>query len=103
MDQYIHVVKPSWVKHSIDKGKQSNPRQYSPDPRLFFSDVVISCGEIPEGDKEAIAGGVIATGGQHIATLSKAVTHIVALSMDDPRCQLAASKRLHCLYVLPHW
>jgi len=68
-----------------------------------MNDVVICCGAIPEGDKEAIAGGVLATGGQYTPALSKTVTHIVALTMEDPRCQLAVQKRLHCLFVLPHW
>lgn len=68
-----------------------------------MNDVVICCGDIPEGDKEAIAGGVLATGGVTAVGLTKQVTHVIALSIQDPKCQLAMEKRLHCLYVLPHW
>jgi len=85
------------------KGKAANPRSYSPDPALFMSEVTLCCGYIPEGDKEAIIGGVIALGGQHTNALSKMVTHLVALDMSDPRCQLVVHKRLRCHIVLPHW
>ena len=96
-------MKPTWIDDCLKNGKLKNTRIYSPDPALFMNDVVICCGAIPEGDKEAIAGGVLATGGQYTPALSKTVTHIVALTMEDPRCQLAVQKRLHCLFVLPHW
>lgn len=101
--KYKHVVKPSWVKHSMDKGKQTNPRQFSPDRNLFMSDVVISCADIPEGDQEAIAGGCLALGGLYTGALSKMITHLVALSTEDERCQTAIRKNLKCKIVLPHW
>ncbi|KIV98694.1 uncharacterized protein PV09_09522 [Verruconis gallopava] len=103
LDRYIHVVKPSWIKHSLDKGKQSNPRQFSPDPKLIMSDVVMCCADIPEGDKEAIAGGCLAMGGLFSENLSKLTTHLIALSIDDERCQRAVLKNLSCKIVLPHW
>lgn len=68
-----------------------------------MSDVVICCGEIPNGDKEAIEGGVLALGGQIAPSLSKQVTHLIALDVSEPRCQLAISKRLQLVIVLPHW
>ena len=69
-----------------------------------MSDAVVCCGEgIPEGDKEAIEGGVIAMGGQFTRILSKTVTHLIAVTMEDPRCQLAISKQLPVTIVLPHW
>jgi len=80
-----------------------NPRQFSPDHNLFLSDIVISCADIPEGDKEAIAGGVLASGGMYSGPLSKLVTHLIALSEDDERCQLARKKNLKCKILLPHW
>jgi hypothetical protein len=99
----IHVVKPTWVSASLKVNKMKNPRTYSPDPALFMSDVVICCGDIPSGDKEAIEGGVLAMGGQIAPALSKQVTHLIALDLSEERCQLAISKRLQCLIVLPHW
>jgi hypothetical protein len=99
----IHVVKPSWVTASLSIHKMKNPRTYSPDPALFMSDVVICCGDIPTGDKEAIEGGVVAMGGQNAPSLSKQVTHLIALDLSDERCQLAISKRLQLVIVLPHW
>lgn len=103
LDLFKHVIKPQWVDACIKAGKLKNPRVYSPDPAYFMSEVVICCGDIPEGDKEAIEGGVIAMGGQYTATLSKQVTHLVALSDDDPRVQLALQKRLRIDILLPHW
>lgn len=99
----IHVVKPAWVTASLNTNKAKNPRTYSPDPALFMSDVVICCGDIPTGDKEAIEGGVLAMGGQIAPGLSKQVTHLIALDLSEERCQLAISKRLQLMIVLPHW
>lgn len=103
LDRYIHVVKPSWVGACLKTMKVKNPRTYSPDPALFMSDVVICCGDIPEGDKEAIEGGVLAMGGQYAPVLSKMVTHLIALGEDDSRYKLATQKRLKIQTVLPHW
>ncbi|KAL5116771.1 regulator of Ty1 Transposition [Pleosporales sp. CAS-2024a] len=103
LDLMIHVVKPTWVSASLRMGKTKNPRTYSPDPALFMNDVVICCGDIPTGDKEAIEGGVLAMGGQIAPALSKLVTHLIALDLSDERCQLVISKRLQCCIVLPHW
>ena len=99
----IPVVKPSWVTDSADRGRLANPRAHNPDPRLFFAGLVICTADIPEGDKDAIIGGVIAMGGLYSGSVSKMTTHMVALSMDPPACQLAVAKRLECKIVLPHW
>lgn len=103
LDLFIHVVKPTWVDACRRINKVKNPRAYSPDTALFMSEVVVCCGNIPEGDKEAIEGGILATGGQYTPALSKQVTHIIALNLEDPRCQLAVAKNLHCTMLLPHW
>lgn len=99
----IHVVKPAWITASIQAMKTKNPRTYSPDPALFMSETIVCCGDIPSGDKEAIEGGVLALGGQVMPALSRQVTHLIALTLEDSRCQLAISKRLNCKIVLPHW
>lgn len=97
------VVKPDWVKASLAKGRLANPRQYSPDPRLFFSGLVVCCADLPSGDSDAIIGGVLAMGGLYSSPVSKMVTHIVALTMDSDQCKTAISKNVKCKYVLPHW
>ncbi|KAF3000118.1 hypothetical protein E8E13_004120 [Curvularia kusanoi] len=103
LDLMIHVVKPTWVDQSLKGNKMKNPRSYSPDPALFMSDVIICCGNLPSGDKEAIQGGVLAMGGQFTEQLSKTVTHLISLDLDDNKCQVAISKRLNLAIVLPHW
>ena len=100
---FIPVVKPSWVTTSVKKQKLCNTRQHSPDPRMFMSGVTVLCADIPEGDKEAIFGGVAAMGGQPSGSMSRMVTHIVALSMDHAACELVRQKKLPCKIVLPHW
>ena len=99
----VHVVKPSWVWQSVNKSKLAGPRQHSPDPNQFFQEVVVSCGDLPEGDKDAIVAGVIALGGQYSGPLTKFVTHIVTWQTDNDKCALAKQKKVHCKIVLPHW
>ncbi|KAL8729895.1 MAG: hypothetical protein Q9166_004452 [cf. Caloplaca sp. 2 TL-2023] len=102
-DTLKSVVKPEWVTASVAKGRLANPRSYSPDPRLFFSGLVLCCADIPEGDKDAIMGGVLAAGGLYSSSVTKMVTHIVALTMDHEKCQTVLKKDLKCKIVLPHW
>lgn len=68
-----------------------------------MTDVVVTCADIPEGDEEAIAGGLLAFGGLFSETLTRQVTHIVALNMYNDKCSIAKAKSLRCKVVLPHW
>jgi hypothetical protein len=99
----IPVVKPTWVMQSILKQKEASIRPYTPDPKLIFSDVNLSCADIPIGDKDAIIGAVLAMGGMESSSLMKVTTHICALTIDHPKCQQALEKNLKCKIVLPHW
>ena len=102
-DALKSVVKPDWVEASVTKARLSNPRQYSPDPRMFFSGLVVCCADLPRGDSDAIIGGSLAIGGLYSSAVTKQVTHIVALTMDSDKCQVALNKNLRCKIVLPHW
>ncbi|PYH99134.1 BRCT domain-containing protein [Aspergillus ellipticus CBS 707.79] len=102
-DSLIPIVKPYWLQACLQKRKLANPRQYSPDPRLFLNDVVITCGDIPGGDKEAIIGGVLAKGGIYSAKVSQQVTHLVDLTADSDKARLIIAKKLNIKIVLPHW
>ncbi|PWY95082.1 BRCT domain protein [Aspergillus sclerotioniger CBS 115572] len=102
-DALIPVVKPHWLHACLSKRKLANPRQYSPDPRLFLNDVVITCGDIPGGDKEAIIGGVLAKGGIYSPKVSQQVTHLVDLTADSDKARLVVAKKLNIKIVLPHW
>lgn len=96
-------MKPAWIHTSLSKRKLANPRQHSPDPRLFFKDVVVTCGDIPEGDKDAIIGGVLAKGGLYSPRISQMVTHLVDLTTDSDKARLMQAKKLDKKIVLPHW
>ncbi|MCJ1394718.1 hypothetical protein MMC18_007598 [Xylographa bjoerkii] len=102
-DLLVPVVTPSWVDASVAKKRLANPRSHSPDPRLYFSGLVVCTAELPDGDKDAIVGGVLAMGGLYSSAITKAVTHIVALTMEPAACQIAVAKNLSCKIVLPHW
>lgn len=102
-DALIPVVKPQWVNTSLAKKKLVNPRQYSPDPRLFMNDVVVTCGDIPGGDKDAIIGGVIAKGGLYSPRVSQMVTHLVDLTADSDKARMVQAKNMRIKIVLPHW
>lgn len=99
----IAVVKPEWVVASLNKNKLAQIRPYSPDPKLFFAGVTVSCADLPAGDKDAIIGGVVAMGGQYSGSLSRLVTHIVALTDQHEKCRQAMTRKLPCTIVLPHW
>lgn len=103
MAMMVPVVRPSWINASLHKNRQAQIRPYSPDPRLIFSNVVLTCDDIPVTDKEAIGGAVFALGGTESKDLGRLVTHICALSTDGPKVQLATDKKMKCKFVLPHW
>ncbi|KAJ0420154.1 BRCT domain-containing protein [Aspergillus carlsbadensis] len=102
-DALIPVVKPQWMLASLAKKKLANPRQYSPDPRLFLNDVVVTCGDIPEGDKDAIIGGVLAKGGLYHPKVTQMCTHLVDLTIGSDKAQLVRTRNFSVKIVLPHW
>lgn len=102
-DAFIPVVKPTWVAHSLAKNKLLNPRQYNPDPRYFMSDVVACVADLPEGDADAIAGGILAMGGLFSIKLTNQVTHVIALTLESDVCRRVIDGQLRVRVVLPHW
>lgn len=103
LDANVQVVRPSWVTTSCEKRRQSQTRQHSPDPAMFFSQVILSCAELPQGDKDAIIAGVLAMGGLYSNPLTKLVTHLVTLDPNVDKCKMAMHNLPHCKIVLPHW
>jgi hypothetical protein len=102
-DHMIPVVAPTWITASLVRNRQAPIRSFTPDPRLIFSGVIICCAGLPEGDKDAIIGAVVAMGGQESTNLTKLVTHVIALNEDHQKCQQVKEKGLKCKIVLPHW
>ncbi|KAK5662051.1 hypothetical protein OQA88_10165 [Cercophora sp. LCS_1] len=99
----VPVVNINWIKNTIARGKLAQVRPYSPDPRLIFSSVVLTCADIPDSDKETIIGATMALGGMENKDLTRTTTHLCALSMDHPKCAEAQKKNPKCKIVLPHW
>ncbi|KAJ3520922.1 hypothetical protein NM208_g13521 [Fusarium decemcellulare] len=99
----IPVVTTQWITSSIHRRKQAQIRPFSPDPRMIFSEVVVTCADLPETDKESIAGATMALGGQESKDATRMTTHICALSMDHPKVQVALQKGWKGKVVLPHW
>lgn len=101
----VPVIRADWIMASLTKHRilSNNLRQYTPDPRLIFSSVVVTCADIPNTDKETIIGAVMALGGMEQKDLTKQVTHICALSMDHPKVVRALESKSKAKIVLPHW
>lgn len=78
-------------------------RAFSPDPRMIFSKVYLTCADLPLMDKETIIGATKALGGVESADVTRLTTHICALSLDHPKCQAALKAGSKALIVLPHW
>jgi hypothetical protein len=102
-EHMIAVITPAWIAASLLRNKQAPIRPYTPDPKLFFNQVNVTCADIPTGDKDAIIGAVLAMGGMESSSLTKTTTHICALTMDHPKCQQAIERNLKAKIVLPHW
>ncbi|KAI1329409.1 BRCT domain-containing protein [Xylariaceae sp. FL0255] len=99
----IPVVRRRWIDASLQKGKLAQIRPHTPDPRMIFSNVVLTCADIPPTDQEAIIGATTAMGGMDSEQVTKLTTHICALSMDHPKVKQALDSRKKCKIVLPHW
>lgn len=100
----IPVVTIEWIVQSVKRSKQAQVRPYSPDPRMIFSKVTLTCADLPVLDKETIIGATMALGGMEAADVTRQTTHICALTVDHPKCQTAIEKKLkNVKIVLPHW
>ncbi|RDA93868.1 hypothetical protein CP533_4533 [Ophiocordyceps camponoti-saundersi (nom. inval.)] len=99
----IPVVSTQWITASISKRKVAQVRPFSPDPRMIFAEVVVSCAGLPVMDKETIIGATMALGGQENKDVARTTTHICALSVDDPKVAVVLEKGHKCKVVLPHW
>ncbi|RDA82796.1 hypothetical protein CP532_6283 [Ophiocordyceps camponoti-leonardi (nom. inval.)] len=99
----VPVVSTQWITASISKRKVAQVRPFSPDPRMIFAEVVVTCAGLPVMDKETIIGATMALGGQESKDVSRMITHMCALSVDDPKVAVALKKGLKCKVVLPHW
>jgi hypothetical protein len=99
----IPVVRTDWIKATIARNKVAQVRPFSPDPRMIFSSVILTCADIPNTDKEAITGAIMALGGMESKDLTRQTTHICALSLEHPKCVEARQKSPKCKIVLPHW
>lgn len=103
LDYNCHVVKPSWVEQSLIKRRLVQARQHSPDPALIFQDVIVTFGDLPQGDKDAITAGVIAMGGMYSPAMTKLVTHVVTLTEISDKVNIVKKMKLPTRVVLPHW
>lgn len=99
----IPVVTTQWITASIARRRPVQVRPYSPDPRMIFSEVVVSCADLPTMDKESIIGATMALGGQETKDASRLTTHICALHMGDPKVAHAVKRGFKGKVVLPHW
>jgi hypothetical protein len=71
---------------------------------MLFSDIVLSVADdVPPTDKESIIGCCMALGAQDSENITKLVTHVCAMDMENEKCRIVQQKNLKCKIVLPHW
>ncbi|KHO01754.1 BRCT domain-containing protein [Metarhizium album ARSEF 1941] len=99
----IPVVSEHWISTSIVRRKVAQVRPFSPDPRMIFAEIVVTCADLPQMDKESIIGATMALGGQESKDVTRLTTHVCALSVDAPKVQAALGKGFKGKVVLPHW
>ena len=99
----IPVVTMQWITQSVARRRLAQVRPFSPDPRMIFAEVVVTCADLPVMDKESIIGAVMALGGQESKDSTRLTTHICALTVDDPKVQHATTRGFKGKVVLPHW
>ncbi|KOS17383.1 BRCT-containing protein 1 [Escovopsis weberi] len=99
----IPVVTTQWITTSIMRRRQAQLRPFSPDPRMIFAEVVVTCADLPLMDKESILGATMALGGQASKDATRLTTHICALAMDHPKIEVARARGWKGKVVLPHW
>ncbi|KAJ6442086.1 BRCT domain-containing protein [Purpureocillium lavendulum] len=88
----IPVVTMQWITQSVARRRLAQVRPFSPDPRMIFAEVVVTCADLPVMDKESIIGAVMALGGQESKDSTRLTTHICALTVDDPKVQHATTR-----------
>jgi hypothetical protein len=99
----VPVVTSDWISTCLSRNRLVQVRSHSPDPRMIFSKVVLTCADIPVCDKESIIGATLAMGGTESKDLTRATTHVCALDFDHPKCKEAKARLPKCKIVLPHW
>ncbi|GAA6003002.1 hypothetical protein JCM10207_001937 [Rhodosporidiobolus poonsookiae] len=101
----VKIVSPAWVTRSYDLQAIQPPRFHSANHALFFSGCVICTSDFPEADNLAVAGAVEAFGGQFRRELTREVTHLICVSEQGPKYEMAMKfgTELGIVVVLPHW
>lgn len=70
---------------------------------MIFSEVIVTCGDLPVMDKESICGATMALGGQESKDVNRLTTHICTLSLENEKVKAAQAKGWTGKIVLPHW
>ncbi|KAL5611719.1 hypothetical protein BROUX41_000706 [Berkeleyomyces rouxiae] len=99
----ISVVSHHWIQQALTRGKLPQPRPYSPDPRLIFSNVVVTCCGLSEQDTDAIVGATMALGGTENRAITRLTTHICAPYLTEELSAQARAKGFRGVFVIPHW
>ncbi|KAF8512308.1 BRCT domain-containing protein, partial [Hysterangium stoloniferum] len=98
-------VTPYWVERSMELGALQDPKFYSADRDMFFSGVVATSADLPIGDKEMIAGGLVERGGAWRQGLTRDVTHLFVTNTNSDKYKAAYrfQEKTRVKIVLPHW
>lgn len=103
-DNMVSIVSPDWVHTCVEKKLLAPLRPFSPDPKYVLSRIFVCVSDsLSIGDQEALYGGVGALGGLFADAITPYTTHLITLTMDDPKAQLVSQKLPLVKIVLPHW
>ncbi|KAF8587520.1 hypothetical protein K439DRAFT_819153 [Ramaria rubella] len=101
----VACVTPYWVERSMELGQLQDTKYFSADKEMFFSGVVATSADLPSGDKEVIASGILAQGGAWREGLTRDVTHLFVTNTRSEKYQTAMHFResAHITILLPQW
>lgn len=89
----VPTVNESWIHVCIEEQKLVPMRPYSPDPRNFLRDVIACFSGLSEGDMDVFKAGIRANGGDFSDLVTRYTTHVIAIDLKTPECQLVLQSR----------
>ncbi|KAM0789281.1 hypothetical protein ACM66B_000121 [Microbotryomycetes sp. NB124-2] len=79
-DEGVKVVLPIWVTRSFDLQRIKECKYFSPDKAMIFAGLCFSTLDLAPEDNDAVRAAVTALGGQYFSTVTREVTHVLAVA-----------------------
>ncbi|KAK4051346.1 regulator of Ty1 Transposition [Microbotryomycetes sp. JL201] len=79
-DERVKIVLPIWVTRSFDLQRIKECKYFSPDKAMFFASLCFSTLDLAPEDNDAVRAAVTTLGGQYFSTVTREVTHVLAVA-----------------------